>query len=219
MKFCIAGDSWGCGEWGYDASGNYTVLHTGLEFFLKQQYQVCNLSKGAVGNNFAIGQLTHQLENDKFDHIFWFQTDPLRDMTTLLHRESITFDVLLEENRQQKNTVYRALNNLGVKIHCMGGCSKLDLELMAQYQNLIAYIPSIPEWMEPEYVHPAIWVSGWQKLISRQLDIDSLEKLVEYKKMQDRLDNYKKYFWPDGRHLNRLGHQVLFDKIREDFKL
>jgi hypothetical protein len=219
MKFCIAGDSWGCGEWGDDKQGHYTVLHAGLEFFLKQHHEVVNLSKGATGNNFAVSQLTHVLQHDEFDYILWFQTDPLRDITNLLSKESITFDVLLEENRQQKNTVYCALNNLGVKIHCMGGCSKLDLDLMAQYPNLIAYIPSIPEWLEPNYVHPDIWVSGWQKLISRQLDIDSLDQLVECKKMQDQLDDYKKYFWPDGRHLNQLGHQVLFDKISRDFKL
>ena len=218
MKFCIAGDSWGCGEWGAE-EGRYTILHTGLEFFLKQQHQVRNLSTGAASNNFAIGHLTQALQHDEFDHIFWFQTDPLRDISNLLHEENITFDRLLEKNRQQMDTVYRALNKLGVKIHCIGGCSKLDLELMAQNPNLIAYIPSVIEWLEPDYVHPAIWTSWWEKLIVRQMHIDSLDQLVECKKTQDSLCNYKKYFWPDGAHLNRLGHQMLFDKISKDFKL
>jgi hypothetical protein len=220
MKFCIAGDSWGCGEWGADGHGQYTILHTGLEFFLKQQqHQVRNVSMGSASNNFAIGQLTHVLQHDNFDHIFWFQTDPLRDITNLLHEENITFDRLLEENRQQMDRVYRALNKLEVKIHCIGGCSKLDQELMAQYPNLIAYIPSVTEWLEPDYVHPAIWTSWWEKLIVRQLHIDSLDQLVKCKKMQDQLTGYKKYFQPDGRHPNRLGHQMLFDKISKDFKL
>ena len=219
MKFCIAGDSWGCGEWGDDDQGNYRVLHAGLEFFLKQQHQVRNVSMGSASNNYAIGRLTHVLQHDQFDHIFWFQTDPLRDTTNLLHEENLTFDRLLEENRQQIDRVYRVLNKLGVKIHCIGGCSKLDLELMAQYPNLIAYIPSVTEWAEPDYIHPSIWISWWEKLIVRQMPIDSLDQLVECKKMQDRLADYKKYFWPDGKHLNRLGHQLLFDKISKDVKL
>ena len=218
MKFCIAGDSWGCGEWG-EEQGHYQILHTGLEFFLTQHHQVRNLSQGASSNNFAVGWLRHVVEHDKFDHIFWFQTDPLRDITNLFYEENITFDRLLEENRQQMARVYRALNKLGVKIHCIGGCSKLNLELMARYPNLIAYIPSVTEWLEPDYVHPAIWTSWWEKLIGRQMNIDCLDKLVDCKKMQDSLVKYKKYFWPDGRHLNRTGHKMLFDKISKDFKL
>jgi hypothetical protein len=218
MKFCIAGDSWGCGEWGAE-EGRYTILHTGLEFFLKQQHQVRNLSQGAASNNFAIGQLTQALQHDKFDHIFWFQTDPLRDITSLFYEKNLTFDRLLEENHRQMDTVYRALNNLGVEIHCIGGCSKLDLDLMKLYPNLIAYIPSVTEWLEPDYVHPVIWTSWWEKLIVRQLDVDSLDKLVDCKKMQDSLAKYKKYFQPDGAHPNRTAHKMLFDKISKNFKL
>jgi hypothetical protein len=218
MKFCIAGDSWGCGEWG-EEQGRYQILHTGLEFFLTQHHQVCNLSQGAASNNFAVGQLTQALQHDEFDYIFWFQTDPLRDITNLFYEKNLTFDRLLEENRQQMGKVYCALNNLGVKIHCIGGGSKLDLDLIKLYPNLIAYIPSVTEWAEPDYVHPAIWTSWWEKLIVRQLDIDSLDKLVDCKRVQDSLAEYKKYFWPDGSHLNRTGHKMLFDKISKDFKL
>jgi len=219
MKFCIAGDSWGCGEWGDDKQGQYTVLHAGLEFFLKQHHEVVNLSKGATGNKFAVTQLTSVLHNNKFDYVFWFQTEPLRDTTHLFYESHLPFDRLVEEGRRQLDTVYCELNRLGVKIHCIGGCGKLDLALLARYPNLIAYIPSVTEWLEPDYVHPVVWVSQWGKLINRQLDINSLDELVECKKMQDSLSEYKKYFWPDGKHLNRVGHQVLFDKISKDFKL
>ena len=220
MNICLIGDSWGRGEWGHE-SGVYKVLHPGIEHFLKQKHLVLNLSNGATSIEYAISQLKCSLEHNNFDYIFWFKTDPLRNLSShqLFNNKQVSFEDLITENYNQTKYSYTELNNLGVPIHCIGGCGKLNLDLMSSFTNLVPYIESLPTWLEPEFEHPEIWVSNWINLVDKQFDLDSLDKLLNCKKEQDKLFQYKKYFWPDGRHMNRLGHEILFNKICKDFKL
>lgn len=223
-NICIAGDSWGCGEW----SENYNppkVIHKGLEFYLSEISNVINVSRGANSNTDSITSLINALESNHFDLIFFFVTDPLRDTRSnnyeFFKATKLTFHDLLEENKRLRNVNYEELNKIGKKIYCIGGCSKLKENEFANYKNLIPYIPSLTEFLLPDYRHPIIWCSDWLSYVDKQFDLESLNLLASNKEIQDSLrgNKFKSLFWPDGGHPNRFGHLLLYNKIKKDFAL
>ena len=220
MKILIGGDSWGCGEWGFNNQNQYGILHHGLEKYLKDDgYLVTNTSSGGSSNKDSITRLKNALNFDP-DIILWFQSDPLRDnrpydnFTTICN----TWDNLINYNDSLLIENYKSLNDIGKKIYCIGGCSKIKTNLIGEFPNLIPLIKSVPEFLYEDYKHPEIWISDWIKIIDK-LDSNVLKQLEKHKDKQDRLNQhfgkYTEYFWPDGRHPNRLGHL----KIYEYFKL
>jgi hypothetical protein len=198
-----------------DDIGYYTVLHTGLQqYFEDAGHIVTNISRAGESINHAICQLS-QLTLTDYDHIIWFQTDPLRNLApyTNFEYEFRTIDSLLYRQQELLKQSYYELNSLGKKINCLGGCSKLAVELLGEFNNLHPVINSVPEFLLPHYIHPIIWHSAWHKKINRLFDIDSLDKLVVFKKLQDSLIEEKELFWPDGGHPNRHGHKIIFDYL------
>ena len=221
MKICITGDSWACGEWEKSANGHYGVTHQGLEYFLSETHEVVNLGVGGSGNQDAIWRLMHSIKLNKFDYIFWFKTTPIRDMDTekFLGQATRSFQDIIDLQNLMSRENYRLLNSLGVKVHCIGGCGKLNVSLMQPYTNLVPYIPCLSEMLEPRYQHPDVWISTWVNQINRQFDIDSLDLLLEEYAKRDRLATFKEHFWPDGGHPNRYSHKILYEKICKDFDL
>lgn len=223
MNIAIVGDSWARGEWGFDEKNKYTLLHPGLSFYLKEKnHNVINRGMGGGSNRSAFRFLTNLLAENNFDLIFWFKTDPLRDIAdnNFIHY-NMKYDEFKSKIIEQTVECYNNFNSLGVKIHAIGGAQKLDKTLIEDYPNLIPYIPCLTEWVEPDYIHPEIWSSDWliDAIDSKRLNHEIVDNLFEEKIKQDKLMGYKKYFWPDGRHLNRVGHQLLFDKICSDFNI
>lgn len=266
MKILIAGDSWGCGEWGRmsrvdawityydklrgvdwpecpvfgdhthlpqwvqdeltiagfdiktfgDDAGYYTLLHTGLHAYLEDTgHLVDNISVAGASNFEIIEKLQQQPLLNEYDHIIWIQTDPVRNLRPYVKFASQfnTFDSLINYQQEILQQSYSALNLLGIKINCLGGCSKLDVKLMSKFNNLYPIIDSIPEFLLPNYTHPTVWFSDWYKLVGRQFDITSLDKLLHNKKLQDSLIDEKELFWPDGGHPNRHGYKIIFDYL------
>jgi hypothetical protein len=77
----IGGDSWGCGEWAWLSKRKYGVSHLGLEQYLVDDgFSVVNCSEGGSSNRNSIDRVARQLELGNYDHIIWFQSDPLRDL-------------------------------------------------------------------------------------------------------------------------------------------
>jgi hypothetical protein len=211
MRICIAGDSWGCGEWGKNAQKEYTVLHRGLEQYLRDRgHTVDNLSEGSISNKESIGRV---MSNEKlYDFTLWFQTDPLRDLRPydIFKEQHLTHKQLVNLSNDLLNESYSRLTK---PVLCIGGCSKLNLNLMSNYTNLYPLIASVPEMLIPKFKHPRLWQSDWAALVDRQFDGDSLRRLAADKQRQDRLFAETELFWPDGRHPNRQGHKVLCDYI------
>ena len=86
MKFFIAGDSWGVGEWALISGCHKLVPNTGLDYYLTQLgHTVTNISAGSAGN---FGQLRHTYwslkENSNYDYIIWFHTESMRDIEEIL---------------------------------------------------------------------------------------------------------------------------------------
>jgi hypothetical protein len=198
---------------------NHRVLHTGLEYYLIESgHSVTNISIPGGSNKFIINTIRLGESLDTFDVIFYFQTDPFRDLRpyTNFKKDFTTYKQLISWQNLQLDLTYAQLNKFRTKIYMLGGCSKLNLSLISKYENLLPLIESIPEFLLSDYNHPEIWYSDWYDFIDRQIDIDSLNKLVYNKNIQDSLANYRNLFWPDGHHPNRFGHKKVFDYINEN---
>jgi hypothetical protein len=102
---------------------------------------------------------------------------------------------------------YKELNDIGIKIHCIGGASKLQSSIR-NYSNLIPLIDSVIEFLGCELID--IWVSDW---IQHDLNIDDdfLKLLTELPYPRDTLS--KEWFYPDGTHPNRHAHKKIFEYI------
>ena len=216
MDILIAADSWGCGEWSYNSGNGSVILHKGLEFYFSEcGYNVHNISDGGAANVRILKRMGNLKK--KYNYVFFIQTDPLRDLRPYKKfKELNRLDLLIEKQKELIDETYKNLNKLGYSIHCMGGCGKLNLELINKYENLIPFIESIPEFLIPNYSHPDVWFSDWIDLIDDQFTIEELDKLLENKKRQDSLmDEHADLFYPDGHHPNREAHKILFNKINQ----
>lgn len=215
----IAGDSWGCGEWGEHPEKGYSLLHQGIEHYLKNLgLNVVNLSLPGGSNSFA----TYRLSNFNLtvnDKIIWFQTDPIRDLrpyNTNFTNIIKNYDSFIKEQNSLLDSTYKKLNDLNISICCIGGCSKLNLVLLQKYNNLIPLIPSAIQFFYPDYNHPDIWTSEWINYITANCTLDFIEP---QKLKQDLLyeNEYSEFFYPDGKHMNRKAHKVLTDYIIRNY--
>jgi hypothetical protein len=216
MKILISGDSWAAGEWPVDST---IGTHQGLiHYFREDGHEVT--SRAMPGAD-SLGTITGLIENmDNDDYIFWFQTDPLRNLRPYkeLGTTIKTYTDLVQKNDEILDIAYRYLNSIGKKIHCLGGCGKLDLNLIKNYNNLIPLIPSVTELLLKDYEHPRLWFSDWYDKVDENFDMDSIDLFLIDKRKQDSLAldlDKKEFFWPDGGHPNRKGHKVLYEHICE----
>ena len=202
----IIGDSWGCGEWSSD--NPYRVTHTGLEQYLTDcGCNVTNLSKPGGSNKDMIRVLEATISVYNPHFVFWFQTDPMRDIRPYSQE---TFpkssSELIERGRELLETTYAELNDIGIKIHCMGGVTNLEKSI-EKYPNLIPIIPSIIQMFNGPNVD--FWISDWINSPDIRLDDDFLLEL----------ENHpihilpKEWFFPDGVHPNREAHRRIFEYI------
>jgi hypothetical protein len=110
------------------------------------------------------------------------------------------------------NAVARSLYNPDKLLYVV---SLLNVDLISKYKNLIPFVESLTELILVDYKHPEIWCSDWINHIEK-LNESTIDFLLPNKMKQDSLsevEDYRKYFWPDGSHPNRHGHRVLYDFI------
>lgn len=206
-KILIAGDSWGCGEWGFE--NGHGVKHTGLEHYLTEYgCTVYNVSLGGGCNKDSVDRITSSVKSLTLDKIFWFQTDPMRDLRPY---DPAVFPKSINEiiNCQQQllNKTYADLNSIGSKIYCLGGVTRLHSSIVS-YSNLITVIDSIVELFGAKSID--VWVSDWiqyDNLFSPEL----IEDLYSIPNPKTILPQY--WFYPDGYHPNRFAHQKIFEHI------
>ena len=224
-SFLITGDSWGLGEWAVREHSvqpaglkSRYITHSGLHYYLEQEgHQVINISHAGQSNKVITRLLKLHLEtHSNYDYIIWFQTDPLRDLRpyTKSFTKLTTNNELIDNRNILLNDTYTLLNSLNKTIHCIGGCSKLNVDAIQSCANLIPIIPSVIELCLPEFIQPPISFSDWINFIPK--DFKDFDELITIKKNLDLFYTepvYQKYFWPDGSHVNRYGHKIIFDKV------
>jgi hypothetical protein len=212
MKILIGGDSWGLGEWPQETN------HRGIwQYFEEDGHEVVIKALPGQSNKTSISHMCNYV-NGNYDYVFWFQSDSLRDLRPYddFGNTIKNYDDLITQSNIILDKNYKELNDRSnCKIYCIGGCSKLNVELISEYKNLIPFIESLTELILVDYKHPEIWHSDWINYVER-LDESVIDFLLPNKMKQDSLsevDEYREYFWPDGSHPNRYGHKVLYDFI------
>lgn len=217
-NICIIGDSWSRGEFGWKDQ-KYSRLHKGLEQFLKDSnYSVFNYGEGGASNLKLFNRVKNEEDLTVFDLVLYFQTDPLRD-----YREN-KFQGLFESietfRRYQitaRHNHYKRLNSLGVKIHLIGGCDRIDENDLIEYKNLKCFIPSIIKFISEDLEHPNIWASDWIEYVDRSCDPELFKLIHQQKMLQDKFYGNDKvvveFFQPDGQHPNRNAHYKIYEKV------
>jgi hypothetical protein len=234
MNILINGDSWGCGEWGTPDIENIVknqnlpgLGHLGIEHYFREKgYFVKNLSVGG-SNNISICQRFEQEDLSQYDYIFCFQTDHTRYLNqgflTENNTKKITWDRFIEHQNFHLGEFYQRLNSYGKTIYLLGGVNKINLDIVKHYTNIVPIIPSVVEVITPQFgEHNDLWWGQWILSVPyMDYDLDCLERIVVNKEREGFLFNpdFKKYYWPDGKHPNRLGHKVIFDYLCKQLKI
>jgi len=220
-QILLGGDSWACGEWARPegAPGHVPVeiVHRGIEqYFIDDGFGVVNTAEGGSSNKSAVERLAAVVD-DHYDYVIWIQTDPIRDLRPYdsFNQEFTSYNLLLEYSKQALANTYEKLNQFGVPVYCMGGCSKLD-PAIDRYQNLVVMIPSLIEFLIPGRAAPEIWTSDWIRKFDRSTNIDMMDRLSKEKWNQDTLDRVE-LFQPDGAHPNRTALRLVYNFIRERY--
>lgn len=236
VSILIGGDSWSRGEYRYHQDlDDGCWSHMGIsQYLMDELYLVKNVGKGGASNIESIDRLTIAIKNScyKFDYIFWFQTDPLRDLrpyTDSNLKNIKTYNQLIDKQNECLENSYKTLNNLDCQIYLIGGCSKINLDLVGKYKNLNPIIPSAIEFLIPHYKHPEYILTDSNKREECfDLNTEALERLNDHWNTQKYLAEsrsyiqdtlVRKYFLEDGAHMNRWGHLEIFNYICQNLNL
>jgi hypothetical protein len=227
MHILIAGDSWSCGEWGDPLPGQLYyqniqgVRHGGLSQYLREDgHTVTLVGEGSSSNSAQVDRVI-QLEKKlkEFHKIIWFHTDPLRDID---QKEMCNSREGLKQQREKLDRFqYQKLQNLGIEIFCLGGCSPIKIEQIQEYTNLKVIIANLQTWFLPN-VKTMDPLGRWWKYQNPNLellsDFEEQERLVEthIKKARDQKTTQEHLlFWPDGLHPNREAHLRLYNYMKD----
>ena len=191
-------------------------------------HEVTNITCPSRSNYFVINHLKLTLLHETFDKIVFVQTEPLRDSVYtsiyLIGWRELTikwFDDhlhLLSIQRDILDETYKTLNDIGIPIYLVGGCSKVDTELLSKYSNLTCIMPSIPEFLSPGYTHPTIFgFSQWQKRIDDKWDLDTIDYILDQIKSTEWLHANCPHFFDDIFHPDSEGYRKVAEHIENYF--
>lgn len=209
-KLLIEGDSWGKGAWHEDpVTGEYETYHDGFAKYAEiHHFEVDLQARGGRQLKNFFTEPKYGLQ--AYHSVVAFITEPLRYYNLKYintYEELIAFQktILLEHLDR--------FNNLGNKIYLLGGVYKLDEEMIAPFDNLEVLIPSITEFLYPDFKHPEVWLD--QMILDSLGDIpeELLDKLLYQNELRDNMasDHYKELFYPDGYHPNHLAIKKVYD--------
>lgn len=226
----ICGDSWSCGEW-----ENMSITHRGLAGYIseKTSHQVINLGMPGSSNLDTIRVIQHFLSLNPsipIDQIIIFQTDYIRGVKP----GDIGKDGYTQFKARRISQFYYSLSDIYKKyntpVHVIGGLSDtLWLSKFSQiYQGVNIACQSFTNLLVnncdriSEPVH-SMYERIHETLINKIKNQSSQEEISELITNIDSglqrsilFSNNKNWFYPDGGHPNRHGHQVLFDFLCEN---
>lgn len=239
----IAGGSWGAGEWGAvpgatEPSAAGGIQHPGIaQYLLGAGYQIINLSQPGGANKQTADRVASFLNCNRhldIECIIVVQTEWVRDIfveNLKIIAEDATHGYHDLKNRiisRFYNYLSQASVQYNVPIYLVGGCSDtiwLD-QFSKEYPGLQIVCQSLTNLLvngthrNPDPVHCIFSKRDEEELkyIKKHLKTADLELLLDdIDKGSKRVDlwaNNKGYFYPDGFHANRQGHQVLFEFLK-----
>jgi len=226
----IIGDSWGAGEW--DCNNN--VIHNGLAEYIKNDgYNVYNLSLPGSGNSAISYYLESFIKCNqmiKIDKIFVIQSEYSRDWDIAEQRSKV--DSIKELEIYSLMRFYRKLSEIistynASAVYVIGGVADSLPEMyFKQIENIFLICQSWTNLIingdnnikTPVYS----WYNQYSEDIINMFKDSSQSKKDIVNLLENAEQRYKllslsrKYFWPDGTHPNRIGHQILFDYLKKN---
>jgi hypothetical protein len=221
-SFCIGGDSWACGEWQHDNLFPGGKQYDLQRLLLSANYVVGDISLPGEHNPYTIEKLkTHiELSPLTYDYILWFQSDPLRrpkfiEKINSADNFSLDYEWFVSNSNEFLDQDYAQLNSLGKPIYCIGGLSKLNVEMLNKYENLIPLLISFPEFLFPNLPHPTLCVGEWMLHLGKKVKLNSLDLIVQDHKSMSlwATNKCKQYFNLGDGHPNRDAYRLLFEYI------
>lgn len=223
MHIVTCGDSWSKGEWNI-INNKLNVSHPGInQYFKNDNYFVQNLR--GFSNYISINKLKTYLETNSPDIIFYFFTDPFRDLADInnqhcfsnFQHKASNFDDFLNLHKTLLSQSLQLMDELNTKIYVLGGCQRL---LKKKFKNIEIIVEAISELVCPEYTHPDYWDSGWTSFLNfeaAEFDRRLFDLIEHHHKLQWNMetDQFANMFRPDGRHPNRHAHFKLFNYLKE----
>lgn len=234
----LIGDSWSQGELaikeGVGRTG-HEIVHAGTEqYLIDDGHTVINL--GILGGSNSQAMYNYLNFKDHADYIFWFQTDPLRDINgdsfvELLQKfNSIktVFDYVIDD-------MYNKINDIAVErnqiIYVIGGFGVVTHDI-TKFSNLKNFITNVSALIDPltnfevyGYFPGFDWfiniIENCKKhnLVSDSTLIHITQEYIaimsEHTRIMDYMSKNKPYYWPDGFHPNRHGHKIIFDQVNK----
>jgi hypothetical protein len=195
---------------------------------IEDGHSVTNVSDYGFSNIDVAKQLKELLRVEKFDFIFLFVGDPLKDLGWHTedfynqHKikkvklfENYAHLLLIQENCEKQ--FYRELGKLKHTIHLIGGANKLNYKMIENYTNLIPIIKSVPSFLIPNYDDFDVFFSGyWLQLLDNTLPLETIEKLIEQKKKIEATFDTEYFVNADKEHPDRYGHYKMYEFIKEE---
>lgn len=235
----IAGDSWGCGEWGEsDNTGPNIqfgiVTHTGLEQYLQDDgHNVINVSYGGSSNIDVCNQLNTSLNTlscvgklSEINRIFVFQTEWHRGYRYTLPADRV---IDIDYIHMVMSDYYYRLSDLALKynvrIGLIGGCA--DVLWLDAFEKeypgvFIACQSMINLCLNDNHrtSNPLFDLQNdlplTEKMKSNNIKNTEflLTQLTDTAKRRDDMQLCTKFFEPDFVHANQFGHQKLFNNLK-----
>lgn len=245
-KIFVGGGSWARGEW---EENNPRVSHRGIiQYFLDDGHTVIDASLARSWHFKSIQKLERHLtrEYQENDIVFFMLADPLLDVVMPeLHSTQVKRNISVKNLehfteeikraggviallRETQNKIYKQLNDVATKfnvtIHCIGGNSNVNTNLLSQYPNLT---PTVMSWMNllvghlrehkhirnPEFVVSYTWGIDYINLSTYTEEFAEQVKR-EVNSLSDKTNVMNELiFHPDGLHPNREGHKILYNYL------
>lgn len=227
----ICGDSWSCGEW-----DNGAITHCGLAGYISQEtsHQVVNLSIPGASNLNTIKTVQTFLKLNpsiKIDQIIVFQTDYIRDTKyiDLVHLANQLQDGYTQFRARRISDFYYSLSSIAKKynipVYIIGGLSDtVWVSHFSQiYQGVTVACQSFTNLLINNCDRISVPVQSMYENIYENV-IDKIKNQSNLKEVTELINNidlglqrsklfhhHTQWFYPDGGHPNRTGHQTLFE--------
>lgn len=216
MKICIAGDSWGFGE--FDVINNeYINTHKGLAHFLSNRdHTVKNFCFGGASNLDIFDQINDNINDfQNADLCLVIVTDTSRQiLSRYFWCTPCEKEFYLQRNSQLLFNYFNKLNKLGISLNLIGGLSHLSNSMIDGLNNLSISIDSIQKLLIPDATHYDLLFLDNLKNIPKNINRNVLEYVWYQQSLWENITK-QNIMNPDGHHPNREGHQIIFNHLKD----
>lgn len=246
-KLVLSGCSWSCGEWWFEQgypwkqwqvsnlAARSSVIHAGMTEFLRDTFDIINISQSASSNWENLWTMRNFYENNpqwQSAHFVWFQTDFLRPQGSWLWQ--VDYEYLMQRHglmdfyQASAEKFYVLMNEFADTydkvIYICGGLADIDASMLKSYPNLVplnlSWIKLLCENHEPSIVP----VSGPSGALLTYLKKTACHKLLTelFDHMDLQRDKFESmllsgWFGPcvGDFHPNRYAHKIMAQRIQD----